>query len=87
MYDTKETIANYSVINGEKYSKFIMNIADNNKFDEDGFQKLVGEGMEIDSCNIDDVVNWDIALLEHSCYQSVSKATKSLVNGNHRHRK
>lgn len=87
MYDTKETIANYSVINGEKYSKFIMNIADNNKFDDEGFQKLVGEGMEIDSCNIDDVVNWDIALLEHSCYQSVSKATKSLVNGNHRHRK
>ena len=87
MYDTKEIIANYSVINGQKYSSWILEIADNNKYDENGYQKLTGEGMEMDTCNIDDVVNWDIALLESSCYQSISKATKNLINGVHRNRR
>ncbi|XBW35642.1 hypothetical protein QEN19_001216 [Hanseniaspora menglaensis] len=87
MYDTKEVIANYSVINGQKYSKWILSVADNNKLDDDGFQKLIGEGMEMDTCNIDDVVNWDIALMESSCYQSVSKATKNLINGAHRNKR
>lgn len=87
MYDTKDIIANYSVINGQKYSKWILSMSDNNKYDESGYQKLVGEGMEMDSCNIDNVVNWDIVLLKNSCYQSVSKATKNLANGVHRNRK